>query len=645
MTVALSGVFSGMDTDSLVTRLIAVNARPMYQLAVRKAEWESKASAVVDVESRLSTLKALLADMRDSDKLRAVSASSSDTTLLTVTAGGSASEGAHEIVVNQLAKTEKLVHSAGLAGQNSTITALKSTALNIDGVADADATWFTTTASGATYTFDFGAETDIDSVVFAVSTGYTMNQVAALINVRSQAVSGYDGASVEYDSQESEYFLRLTAEESATAGTMTQALTAGDAIAELNDDADWSKTAAGGTQFQYTYDGTTRTLQLTYDTTLADLRDLINNDGGNPGVVASVLEYNGTYHLVLSGRDTGTDYTIAIDGGTTLSSFGAGDFTETQSAQDAELRVDGYPAGNWMERSSNTITDVVPGLTFNLRAAGTVNVTLSRNTSGLKQDLSNFVGIYNGLVTAVDTYAGYDEENETSGLMQGDAMLNGIIYRIRAALTGTTVGFADGEDTYIMPVQIGLKIDRYGELGIVGTSTATETSLDDAISDDYLGVLSLIGALGAGKTDDSYIQFDSAEEATEPGNYHVEVDFAVDGSIATAWIDELKVEKLMHSAGLPGLSSTVGALKSTALNTHGVADPAATWFTTGTPEPKYDFTFGAETTIDDVKRWFTAWVEQVYHHQTHSETGQSPLERWRQSAPTAPIPTPDRLTE
>jgi putative transposase len=25
---------------------------------------------------------------------------------------------------------------------------------------------------------------------------------------------------------------------------------------------------------------------------------------------------------------------------------------------------------------------------------------------------------------------------------------------------------------------------------------------------------------------------------------------------------------------------------------------------------------------------FTAWVESVYHHQVHSETGQSPLARW-----------------
>jgi len=25
---------------------------------------------------------------------------------------------------------------------------------------------------------------------------------------------------------------------------------------------------------------------------------------------------------------------------------------------------------------------------------------------------------------------------------------------------------------------------------------------------------------------------------------------------------------------------------------------------------------------------FTAWVESVYHHQVHSETGQTPLARW-----------------
>jgi len=538
MAVGLSGVFTGMDTETLIARLMAVNARPMYQLQDRRAEWEARQDALTDISSRLSTFKTLLARLRDGDGLRHVSAVSSDTGTLTVNAGSGAGEGTHQVVIDRLARSHKLVHTAGLAGLDSTVGAAKSTALNTGGVADPDAVWFTTTANGATYTFDFGDEPDIDNVAFAADTGYSMNQVAGLINARSQAVAGYDAAVVEYDDQLGQHVLRISAQNAGTTGTMTQTLTAGDAVDELNDDADWQKTASGEGKLRYTYDGVTRTLHVTDETTLEDLCDLINNDGANPGVTASVLEAGGAYHLILAGRDTGSDYGVTIDDfQTTLNGFDTSDFTETQAAQDARLRVDGYPADpNWIERSGNTITDVLPGLTLNLRDTGTVTVTLNRNTSDLSDDLNNFVAIYNGLVTAVENYTGYDAETETGGIMQGDATLNGVLTGIRNLLIGTATGFVDGEDAYTLPVEIGIAFDRYGQLSLVGTSTETQTSLDDALAADYAGVLELIGARASGQSDSSYIQFDAAEADTGAGFYDVAIDFAADGGIVTARI-------------------------------------------------------------------------------------------------------------
>jgi putative transposase len=46
----------------------------------------------------------------------------------------------------------------------------------------------------------------------------------------------------------------------------------------------------------------------------------------------------------------------------------------------------------------------------------------------------------------------------------------------------------------------------------------------------------------------------------------------------------------------------------------------------------------------ELNRLFTAWVEQVYHRTTHSETGQSPLARWLTGGPF-PLPTPAALAE
>ncbi|HWM97918.1 MAG TPA: DDE-type integrase/transposase/recombinase, partial [Streptosporangiaceae bacterium] len=42
---------------------------------------------------------------------------------------------------------------------------------------------------------------------------------------------------------------------------------------------------------------------------------------------------------------------------------------------------------------------------------------------------------------------------------------------------------------------------------------------------------------------------------------------------------------------------------------------------------------------------FTAWVETVYHRRVHSETGQSPIQRWSTGDPPPLLPTPAQLHE
>ena len=52
----------------------------------------------------------------------------------------------------------------------------------------------------------------------------------------------------------------------------------------------------------------------------------------------------------------------------TLTGFASADFTETRSAQDSLIKVDAYPTGadDWISRSSNTIDDVISGVTLHL---------------------------------------------------------------------------------------------------------------------------------------------------------------------------------------------------------------------------------------------------------------------------------------
>lgn len=285
-------------------------------------------------------------------------------------------------------------------------------------------------------------------------------------------------------------------------------------------------------QFVYTYNGTQRTIQTSATTTLEELMGLINNDSGNPGVTASILEYEQdpthVFHLVLAGNDSGGDYDITIDAGTTLTGFDSATWTETLDAVDAQIRVDGYPAADWITKSSNSIADVIPGVTLALRDTGTVTVSTTRSTTELKNNLSNLAEIYNGIVDTIENYTGYDEETGQAGALQGDSTLNGLITRVRGVMTGLLTGFDSDNDTHMMAAQIGLEIDRYGEM------TFDSSTFDTAVEADYQSVLEVIGAAGQGSTDNADLQFSKAESITEAGTYEVEIDYDGAGAISAA---------------------------------------------------------------------------------------------------------------
>jgi len=52
----------------------------------------------------------------------------------------------------------------------------------------------------------------------------------------------------------------------------------------------------------------------------------------------------------------------------------------------------------------------------------------------------------------------------------------------------------------------------------------------------------------------------------------------------------------------------------------------------------------AVTTLPQLNESLLAWIEVVYHRKLHSETGQAPLERWRQDlAPSTRPADPQEL--
>jgi flagellar hook-associated protein 2 len=521
MTLALGGVFTSIDWDSMVDGLMQAEYRPYNRLSNQKAEIQSQQKAVNTIKSAFNSFQSALTSLSSESSLRQVKASSSDSAVVTASAGSGVYEGTHNLEVNQLAQSHRIVQNTGVSdlGEKIGPGGSKSNAANSNTVADADAPWLTTTANGASYTFDFGDE-EAFTVEFGPSTDYTMNEVVSMINT----AAGYTAAAALEDPPGT-FSLELAARYKGATGTMTQTLTSGDAIDELNDEADWAKT--DGTDptagiFSYTYAGTTRTLNLSADASIEDLGDAINNDASNPGVTASILQYNGTYHLVLDGNETGASNTVTInDAQTTAVGFDTADFFVAQQAQSAEYRINGSPpAGTWIESESNTLSDVVSGVTFNLAGTGTATVSISRNTDAIAGNIEKMVSQYNALVETVDLYVGYNVGSKTGGILQGDSTLRSLLTPVRNMLTTPMDGFDVSNDGLSMAAHLGLEVDRDGVLSF------DRETFDSLLETNYDDIIRFFGAENRAVLSSDYFSLDSALDTAVAGEYEIKTEFS-----------------------------------------------------------------------------------------------------------------------
>ncbi|RKY24955.1 MAG: hypothetical protein DRP62_02540, partial [Planctomycetota bacterium] len=242
---------------------------------------------------------------------------------------------------------------------------------------------------------------------------------------------------------------------------------------------------------------------------------------------------------------------VSTEGGTTtadLSGFAASDFTETQSAQDSQIRVDGYPAGNWIERSSNTIDDVIAGVTLHLHDttdAGGEEITLTRDIQSVKDKLDSMILAYNSTVEFIKDKTGYNEITKTGGVLMGDYVVSTMRYQFREPLIEQTAGFIEDIDSFLTPVNIGLELDRDGFL------TLDANDFDEAIAEDYLGVLALIGADKTGSSTSDAVEFYAASsDYTTAGQYDVQVTVS-GGSVTSAKI-KLSTESTYRDMTISG---------------------------------------------------------------------------------------------
>lgn len=220
--------------------------------------------------------------------------------------------------------------------------------------------------------------------------------------------------------------------------------------------------AADGGSISFTIGGTTTTaITITAQTTLAGLKDQINNQ--NSGVVASIVNDGTNNKLVISGRSTGSTNGFTINNsltnsGGTVVAFAAGQSTTTgnaQNSQNALLTVNGLS----ITSASNTVTDAVPGVSATLIKAGSVSVDVAADYGALKETVKTLVTEYNKLRDFYKRQSGIDGLGQ-AGPLGNDSVMRQAVNDIRnTILTSNANG---GRYHYLS--EVGLEFSQTGEL-------------------------------------------------------------------------------------------------------------------------------------------------------------------------------------
>src|SRR5258708_2211859 len=99
---------------------MTVEAQPLQLLQIKEASYTAKLSAYGGLSGALSTFQSTLTSLGDSSKCNALSATASDTTILSGTASAGASAATYNISISQLAQAQSLA-AAGQVSSTATI--------------------------------------------------------------------------------------------------------------------------------------------------------------------------------------------------------------------------------------------------------------------------------------------------------------------------------------------------------------------------------------------------------------------------------------------------------------------------------------------------------------------------------------------
>lgn len=217
-------------------------------------------------------------------------------------------------------------------------------------------------------------------------------------------------------------------------------------------------------------------------------------NGANLGVTAQLLntgDATNPFTIVVTGQ-TGTSNSFTLTSATVPElKFGNATpgatvppLSNLQNAGNANFTVDGLP----ISRSSNTISDVIPGVSLELYTAtsGNARIDLKRDSSGIEEKLNALVKAYNDFMDNMKILGDSASDVETyGGALAGDSFLSSI----KAQVRNLVMGDSSTPGTKLKAARdVGIDIDRFGKMSL------NTTKLESAMGNHFSDVVSLFSA-------------------------------------------------------------------------------------------------------------------------------------------------------
>lgn len=229
-------------------------------------------------------------------------------------------------------------------------------------------------------------------------------------------------------------------------------------------DKDKTQMGVGYIKFN-TQDGIKEVYIRGENSTLNGVAGQINNAG--IGMRATVVEdkrdKENPYRLLVSGLKTGDDHSVdfptiyLLDGDQDMY------FDESKPAQNAKLKLDGFE----IESPDNVITDLIPGVTLNLKQASPgreVRLFVKENIEAISGKIKSFVEAYNGALGFIQNQSKLQKGangKEALGPLGGDSMTRQVENTLRRIILAPQMGV--GSNIQLIN-QLGIEFNRNGTL-------------------------------------------------------------------------------------------------------------------------------------------------------------------------------------